>query len=79
MLLLDKPVKRASDSDEISYCHVLCGCHPTLALCGAYKPMRCGTPYMMTRGMAKCPKCKKLLCPDCEKIVRSEICPRCKD
>jgi tRNA(Ile2) C34 agmatinyltransferase TiaS len=73
MLLLDKPVEQASDSDEISYCHT----HLTLALCGAYKPVECGIPYILAMHQDLCPKCKRPTCPDCEEIMHSQGCPRC--
>jgi hypothetical protein len=62
------------DSGEIGYCHILCECHPVLALCGAYKPVRCGL-LVVSFMEGRCPECQKTFCPDCNDFIYE--CPRC--
>lgn len=76
MLLLDKPVEQAYDSEEISYCHTVCRCHPTLTLCGAYKLALCGNTYLDTMLLDTCPTCNKPFCLDCDDLTPLG-CPRC--
>jgi hypothetical protein len=78
MLLLDKPVEQAADSKEISYCHTVCRCHPYLTLCGAYKPKLCGTTYLDTLMLDRCPACHKVFCPDCDDLA-PKGCLRCNN
>lgn len=79
MLLLDNPLLEIEkEFDELKFCHTLCTCHDTLALCGAFKPVKCGILCVDTEGMDKCPVCLKAFCPDCENVVKLKIlCSRC--
>lgn len=78
-LELELPDLQLSDDDEIKYCHILC-CHPTITLCGAYKPVQCGVFIINKVGqfLLNCPVCKRKGCPDCYNLVYRE-CPRCNE
>jgi hypothetical protein len=75
MLTLEETDIVFADSGEVSYCHVMCECHPTLAMCGAYKPIRCGVLVVDARN-GVCPTCGKISCPDCNECMQFS-CPRC--
>jgi hypothetical protein len=64
------------DTDSVSYCHILC-CHPSLTLCGAYKPILCRMLVVATEGIpTECDVCRRLICPDCINLA-FKPCPRC--
>ena len=76
MVVLEAPVREKQTTDRAKFCHILCDCHPTLALCGAYKPVRCNIAIVEKPGeFDKCSVCNRDYCPDCNKYIYA--CPRC--
>ncbi len=77
--LQESPVEQLQDSYITKYCHLMC-CHPTISLCGAYKPKRCDI-YFLTNPSDlydDCPICGRATCPDCIKLALS-ACPYCEE
>ena len=65
------------DPDSVSYCHILC-CHPSLTLCGAYKPELCRMLAATDEGIpGECDVCGRAVCPDCIDLA-TKPCPRCE-
>lgn len=77
MLVLERPELQELETDiDKKYCHIIC-CHPVLSLCGAYKPVLCGTYLIDEDGVMReiCPVCKLETCPECIDLLYD--CPSC--